>query len=216
MNGIHDMGGMDGMGPIEPEPNEPVFHEPWEGRVHALFMTITFGPWRVGRSWGSFRFELEQIPPGDYLRMTYYERWFVTLVARLLRSDFVTQAELESGTADPARPGPVLLPEPASADSPEPPVSPRFQAQQRVRARNLNRRGHTRLPRYARGKQGVVQLDHGVARLQDTDVDGRILGGGPRQHVYLVRFEGRELWGERASTRDAVYLDMWEDYLEPA
>ncbi len=95
MNGVHDMGGMHGMGPIEPEPNEPVFHEPWEGRVYALARRI--GPWGRGRNWGSGRFRIESIPAADYLRMSYYEKWFTSLVSRLLESNLVTQAELESG-----------------------------------------------------------------------------------------------------------------------
>ncbi len=92
-------------------------------------------------------------------------------------------------------------------------VNPRFQAGQRVRARNMHPVGHTRLPRYARGKTGVIERDQGVQAFPDTNVLS--LGENP-QHVYSVRFAARELWGERASPRDAVFIDMWEDYLEPA
>ena len=224
MNSIHDMGGMDGMGPIEAEPNEPVFHEPWEGRVLAL--TFRIGPWGRGRNWGSGRFELESIPSADYLRMSYYERWFTRLVNRLLRSNLVTPAELESGEADPDLPRPSLLP--ASAGAPagsarlDLPVSPQYGPDQPVRARNLHPRGHIRLPRYTRGKRGTVVRDHGVFALQDTDANGQRLGDRP-QHVYTVRFAARELWGDRAAANDAVaaandavYVDLWEDYLEPA
>ena len=212
MNGVHDMGGMHGMGPIEPEPDEPPFHEPWEGRVWALQRQI--GRWGRGRNWGSFRFALESIPAADYLRMSYYERWFTALlVDRLLRSDLVTQAELESGEADPNRPRPTLLPAPTEVDV-DVDMSPRFRPEQRVRARNIHPRGHTRLPRYTRDKHGTVVRDHGVFALQDTDVNGQRLGGPP-QHVFTVRFTARELWGDDASERDAVYVDLWEDYLEP-
>lgn len=221
MNGIHDMGGMDGFGRIEAEPNEPVFHEPWEGRVYALLFGGRLGRWdrdperRNGPGLG--RYGLETIPPADYLRMSYYERWFTMIVNYLLRSDLVTREELESGSANPGRPGPGPAQEP-DEPSPEPSESlarPRFRPHQPVRARNVHPRGHTRLPRYVRGKIGVVLRDHGVFRLQDTDERGRRLSSGPPQHVYTVRFEGRELWGERASERDAVYVDLWEDYLEP-
>jgi nitrile hydratase len=147
--------------------------------------------------------------------MSYYERWFTMIVTRLLRTDLVKSEELERGKADPRRPRPVLYPEPASSENPEPPVSPRFRPQQRVRARNLHPGGHTRLPRYTRGKLGVVLRDQGAFPLPDTDVNGERLERAP-QHVYLVRFEGSELWGERASVRDAVHVDLWEDYLEPA
>ncbi len=151
--------------------------------------------------------------------MSYYERWFTMLVNRLLRSNLVTPAELDSGEADPNLPRPTLLP--ASTDASaggarrDDAVRPRFRPEQRVRARNMHPRGHTRLPRYTRGKHGIVVRDHGVFALQDTDVNGQRLGER-RQHVYAVRFTGRELWGERASANDAVYVDLWEDYLEPA
>ncbi len=219
MNGVHDMGGMHGMGPLEPEPNEPVFHEPWEGRVYALTGPIGFGPWARGRNWGSGRFRIESIPAAEYLRMSYYEKWFTRLVGWLLESNLITQAELESGEADPNLPRPTLLP--ASTDAStgsarlDVAVSPRFRPEQRVRARNMHPRGHTRLPRYTRGKHGTVVRDHGVFALQDTDENGQRLGEPP-QHVYTVRFTARELWGDGANERDAVYLDLWEDYLDPA
>ena len=212
MNGIHDMGGMHGMGPIEPEANEPVFHEPWEGRVYALARTI--GRWGRGRAWGSGRFGLESIPPAEYLRMSYYERWFTNMVTRLLRTDLVTQEELDSGHADPNRPHPELFPE-SPDEQTGADASPRFYLEQRVRARNIHPRGHTRLPRYARDKYGTVVRLHGLFRLQDTDVNGQRLSD-ERQHVYTVRFAARELWGDSASAREAVYMDLWEGYLEPA
>ena len=218
MNGVHDMGGMHGMGSIEPEPNQPVFHEPWEGRVFALFIG-GMGPWGRGRNWGSFRFELESIPAADYLRMSYYERWFTMLVSRLLRSNLITAAELESGHADPNLPRPTVLPPSTSASAGsaqlDVEVRPRFRQEQRVRARDMHPRGHTRLPRYTRGKSGIVVRVHGVFDLQDTDVNGYTFGYRP-QHVYTVRFAARELWGDRASARDAVYVDLWETYLDPA
>ena len=91
-------------------------------------------------------------------------------------------------------------------------VAPRFQAGQRVRARNINPVGHTRLPRYARGKLGTIEQDHGVFVFPDTDA--HFLGEKP-QHVYSVRFLARELWGEQAKPKDTVYIAMWDDYLEP-
>jgi len=92
-------------------------------------------------------------------------------------------------------------------------VSPRFRVGQRVRARNMHPNGHTRLPRYARGRLGLVVRDHGVFVFPDTNAE--FLGEKP-QHVYSVRFAARELWGDRASSRDFIHLDMWDDYLERA
>jgi nitrile hydratase len=217
MNGIHDMGGMHGMGAVAHEPNEPVFHEAWEGRAWGLLLAM--GRWTRGGS-GNPRYELERIPPADYLRMSYYERWFHVLVNRLLRSDVITAAELASGKADATRPKPTLSPRLAGAgrsatDASETRVKAGFRLKQHVRARNMNPEGHTRLPRYVRGKRGTVVRDNGVFALQDTDLNGQPLGGRP-QHVYTVRFAARELWGSQASSHDWMYVDLWEDYLEHA
>jgi nitrile hydratase len=217
MNGIHDMGGMHGMGPIEHEKDEPVFHHPWEGRVYAL--TRAIGAWRRG---GAGRYELERLPPAEYLRMSYYERWFTRMVAQVVRTGLVTNTEMESGRPDPGSP---KATPPLTADMVpgviarggnarrDVPVAARFRPGQRVRARNINPTGHTRLPRYARGRRGTIVRDHGVFVFPDTSAHS--LGEKP-QHVYTVRFAARELWGDEAPPRDSVYVDMWEDYLERA
>ncbi len=93
------------------------------------------------------------------------------------------------------------------------PGAPRFQLGQQVRARNMYPTGHTRLLRYARGKLGTIDRPHGAFVFPDTNA--HFLGEKP-QHIYSVRFAARELWGDQASPRDAVYIDMWDDYLEPA
>jgi nitrile hydratase len=218
MNGVHDMGGMDGMGPVPYEPGEPVFHARWEARVFALNLAM-----RAWRRWSidAGRYEIERIPPADYLRMSYYERWAARLVALAVKHGLVTAAEIESGrpapgsatAAPPLTAGrvPSMLRNGALA-SRDVPVPPRFEVGRRVRARNMHPAGHTRLPRYVRGKAGTIERDHGVYVFPDTNAES--LGENP-QHVYSVRFAARELWGERASPRDAVYLDLWDDYLEP-
>jgi nitrile hydratase subunit beta len=218
MNGVHDMGGMHGMGPIGHEADAPIFHEPWEGRVWALYRATS--PWGRG-IWRNFRYELEQIPPSEYLRMPYYERWFTVLVNRLLRTRYITADELASGRADPSAPKPVLPPVPPRAPGSIPgasrldlPVRARFRAGQQVRARNVHPEGHIRLPRYVRGHRGVITRDHGVWALQDTDAAGNPVGAP--QHVYTVRFTARELWGAAAPPRDSVFVDLWEDYLDRA
>ena len=217
MNTIHDMGGMDGFGSIRPEENEPVFHHRWEGRVYAL--TRAVGPWGRGREWPSFRYTLESIPPVEYLGMSYYERWFRMMTTRLLVSRLVSETELETGYPDPGAPRPQRLPAPnpgaPGAGLLDMDVPARFAPDDRVRARNLHPRGHTRQPRYVRGRRGTVVEDYGVYALQDTDADGRRPLDRRPQHVYSVRFESRELWGARGGASDAVYVDLWEDYLEP-
>jgi nitrile hydratase subunit beta len=92
-------------------------------------------------------------------------------------------------------------------------IPPRFRPGDRVRARNLNPTGHTRLPRYARGRGGTIARDHGVFIFPDTHA---ATGDRKPQHVYAVRFGAREVWGPAASPCDSVYIDLWDDYLDPA
>jgi len=215
MNGAHDMGGMQDMGPIGPEKNEPIFHAEWERRAFALFNATDV-------QWPYRRTQIELIPPADYLRMSYYEKWLAALVPILTKTGMVSAAEIESGkvlngantkwhvvtVAEVA--GWIL---PVSASSEKITLATQFQVSQRVRARNLNPVGHTRLPRYVRGKLGTIERDGGIEELQDTDIQGL---GPKQQHVYTVRFAARELWGEQTSPRDFVYADLWEGYLESA
>jgi nitrile hydratase len=219
MNGIHDMGGMQDMGPVAHEKNEPVFHHPWESRVFAMMLAT--GAWR---KWNldAFRHTREVLPAADYLTLSYYEQWFSGVRDLLVRRGLLSATELESGAPAPdsVKATPPLTPEKIPAALPnrihaqrDVPISARFQSGQRVRARNINPTGHTRLPRYARGKTGTIARDHGVFVFPDTNA--HFLGEKP-QHVYSVRFTARELWGEQVSPKDSVYLDMWDDYLDPA
>ena len=218
MNGVHDMGGMQDMGPLVPEKDEPVFHEEWERRVYALTRLVRAGGGRWNIDAG--RYEIERIPPAEYLRMSYYERWAWRLPIQVVKMGLVTQAEVESGT--PAPGSTKATPQLTAARVPamvatrvstkrDVNVKATFKRGQRVRARNMHPTGHTRLPRYARGKAGAVAEDRGVFVFPDTNAE--FLGEKP-QHLYSVRFTARELWGDRASPRDSVYLDLWDDYLE--
>ena len=217
MNGVHDMGGMHGLGPVVPEPGEPVFHHGWEGRTHAL---VIASPTRGNIDAG--RHQRELIPGPDYLRMTYYEKWFAALCEMLLAKGVVTEAELRSGRADPGAPKgspriladavPVALGRGGSYAR-EAPAKALFKPGERVRTVNLNPTGHTRLPRYARGKAGVIERLHGAHVFPDTNAHGS--GEDPR-HLYTVRFAARELWGADAPEKDSVSLDLWEPYLERA
>lgn len=214
MNGAHDMGGMQDMGPILHEPNEPIFHAEWERRAFALFNATDV-------QWPYRRTQIELIPPADYLRMSYYEKWLAALVPILTTTGMASAAEIESGTVlngantkwhvlSVAEVAARILPVSTTSDITAP---TQLYVGQRVRARNLNPVGHTRLPRYVRGKVGTISRDCGIEELQDTEIQGL---GPKQQHVYTVQFAARELWGEQASPRDSVYADLWEGYLESA
>jgi nitrile hydratase subunit beta len=219
MNGVHDMGGMHGLGAIDREADEPVFHTRWEARTFALVLaSAAWGRWNIDAS----RHQRELIPGPDYLRMGYYEKWLAGLVELLVRSGLVTGAEIASGRPEPgsARAMPPLgaaqvatlldlgTPFTRAAHAPA-----RFAVGSRVRARNRHPAGHTRLPRYARGRVGIVTADHGVHVFPDSNA--HFLGEQP-QRLYCVRFAAAELWGEAAGPRDSVSADLWEDYLEDA
>jgi nitrile hydratase beta subunit len=225
MSGVHDMGGMHGMGPIQREKNEPVFHARWESRVYVMNRALAL--WGKGTIDASRQVK-EVMPPIDYFRMSYYERTYggiIELLVKtgllLVKTGLVTREEVNSGK--PAKGSAKATPPLTGAQVPAwfakavpkkqgPPVSARFEAGHRVRARNIHPEGHTRLVRYARGKQGIVERDHGVFPFPDRVA--HFLPDKP-QHLYSVRFAARELWGEQAKPQDAVYLDLWDDYLEP-
>ena len=219
MNGVHDMGGMQDMGAVQREKNEPVFHQRWEGRVWGMmWLGSAWGKWNLD----AMRHAIERIPPADYLRMSYYEKWLAALVDLVTDRGLVTRAELESGkpAAGSAKATPPVKAEgvPALIARGNPvkrdvAVAARFQVGQRVRGRNINPVTHTRLPRYARGKIGTVERDHGVFLFADSNAHFQ---GEKPQHLYSVRFAARELWGEQAPARDAVYVNLWDDHLEPA
>jgi nitrile hydratase subunit beta len=217
MNGAHDMGGMQTFGPVRPEKNEPVFHARWEGRIFAIWSAM--GTWR---RWNTDfgRQTRESIPASEYLSLDSFQMRYVQLVELLVATGLITRAELESGR--PAKGTSKAVP-PLSGDkvaawfangNPKKravEIAPQFRVGQRVRARNINPPTHTRLPRYARGKLGVIEQDHGVFVFPDTNAQG--LGEKP-QHVYAVRFTARELWGAQAKPKDTVVVDMWDDYLD--
>lgn len=219
MNGVHDMGGMHGLGPIAPEADEPIFHEPWEAR--ALALTLAAGAW--GRwTLDASRFARESIPGPQYLAMSYYEKWIAGSRSMMVKHGLVTPEELASGRPAPgvAKASPPLKADMvagvmARGGSTERTIeaAPRFSVGEAVRARNINPTGHTRLPRYVRGHVGEVVRHHGAHVFPDTNAHAQ---GEQPQHLYQVRFSARELWGEDAPARDAVFLDLWEPYLEPA
>jgi nitrile hydratase len=211
------MGGQHGFGAVEPEPEGSPFHAEWEARVHGL---VIASPTRGNIDAG--RHQREVIPGPTYLAMTYYERWFDALLQMLLADGLISPAELAAGRADQAaaKATPRLVPGDVAPTLSYPgsyrrddPAAPGFAVGDLVRARNLNPLGHTRLPRYARGRTGTIALHHGAHVFPDSHAHG---GGEDARHLYTVRFTARELWGADASAKDSVSLDLWEPYLERA
>lgn len=203
------------MGPIAPERDEPVFHAGWEGRV--LAMTIA-SPTRGNIDSG--RHQRELIPGPEYLAMSYYEKWFRSLSELLVKHGLATPQEMSEGRA---APGSVRSEPRLKASNVERALShagsyarevsnpPAFRPGEAVRGRNMHPPGHTRLPRYARGRTGEIVRWHGAHVFPDANAHG--LGEQP-QHLYTVRFTARELWGAEANPRDSVCLDLWEPHLE--
>jgi len=218
MNSIHDMGGMHGMGPLVIEHDDTVFHEYWHGRVFAMRMACAFH-----RKWNADmgRYARERMPAGEFLSASYYERAVHALERVLVESGLVDEAELASGHAtSAAKAASTLQPEQVAtivrtrrrARMPDVDVAPLFKVGDPVVTRNIHPEGHTRLPRYARGRRGVIDRDHGVFSFADSNAMTR---DRKPQHMYSVRFAATELWGDAASPRDSAYLDLWDDHLQP-
>jgi nitrile hydratase subunit beta len=219
MDGVHDMGGMDGFGKVEPEPNEPAFHHRWEGRVLAMSRAIgVFRAWTIDTS----RYAIELLSPSVYLASSYYERWFLRNVRLLTERGLIDADEIEAGRA--LRPGKSLnrgrftlqdvesvtrrgfYGRPAQAPA-------RFKIGDRVRTKNIHPTTHTRLPRYARGHVGVVERLHGTHVFPDSVAAGK---GEDPQWLYTVRFDAQELWGAAADPKLKVSIEAFEPYLEHA
>jgi nitrile hydratase subunit beta len=218
VNGVHDMGGDHGFGPVRPEPDEPVFHADWERRAFALTLAMgATGTWNLDAA----RFARERTPPAQYLASTYYEIWFAALELQLAEHGLVGADEVDAGRSlrEPAPVAHTLM-----ADDVLPTLGrggstvrdaarpARFAVGDRVRARNLNPPTHIRLPRYVRGHEGTVELVHGCHIFPDTHAHG--LGEQP-EWLYTVRFDARELWGPDADPTVRVSTDAFEPYLEP-
>jgi nitrile hydratase beta subunit len=218
MNGVHDMGGMDGFGKVEPEPDEPVFHAAWEARVMAMNRAMgATGAWNIDMS----RFSREMLAPDVYLASSYYRKWLLGLEKILLERALVDADEIAAGHA--LRPGKPLKRKFTAADIDRvltrgsfgrPASAPaRFKPSVHVRAKNINPLTHTRLPRYVRGHIGVVERVHGCHVFPDTVAVGK---GEQPQWLYTVCFDARELWGDDADPTVKVSIEAFEPYLEPA
>ena len=218
MNGVHDMGGMHGFGKVEAEAGEPVFHARWEGRVLALSRAMGhLRLWTIDAA----RFARETLPPAVYLGSSYYRKWTLGLEKQCLELGLVGADELAGGRAlHEAKPGrppltadgvPAIL---TRGDFGRPPQRPAaFAPGERVRTRNVNPPGHTRLPRYARGRRGVIESVRGCHVFPDAAAAGH---REEARWLYTVAFDARELWGEDADPGLTVSIDAFEPYLEIA
>jgi len=219
MNGAQDLGGMMGFGPIQIEQDEPWFHAEWERRAFGLTLAMgATGSWNLDMS----RHARESLPPAEYLTSSYYEIWTKGVEKLVVAAGLISGEELRLGEsrAEPAPIKRVLKAEDVSAvlargGPAERPIEQpaRFAVGDRVRTRNIHPRGHTRLPRYARSRIGVVELVHGAHVFPDTNAHGQ---GEQPEWLYTVCFSGRELWGQDADATLTVSIDAWESYLEPA
>jgi nitrile hydratase len=218
MDGIHDMGGMHGFGKVEAEPNEPVFHAPWEGRCLGLNRALGYtGIWTIDQT----RAGIEELPPDVYLSSSYYKKWALRLENLVVAMGLADADEIKAGHA--LRPGKTLKRKLAAADVPTTlsrgsfarPASAaaRFKTGDRVRTKNIHPATHTRLPRYARGRTGTVEALRGCHVFPDTAALGQ---GDHPQWLYTVLFDGRELWGDSAEPALQVSIEAFEPYLEPA
>ncbi len=217
MNGPHDLGGAHGFGPVVPELDEPPFHADWERRMFALTLAMGgTGMWTLDMS----RHAREQVPPPDYLASTYYEIWLKGLERLLVERGLATDEEIASGRASEP---PIPLPRKPTADKVaaglargapterEPSAAAVFNVGDNVRARIINPSGHTRLPRYVRGRRGRIAAVRGAHVFADASAAGR---DEDARWLYSVAFDAAEVWGPEGRAGDEIVIDLWEPYLE--
>lgn len=220
MNGMHDLGGMDGFGPVEPEKDEPVFHAEWEERMYAIASAI---PFTIPYTDDHFRFAIEQTPPKTYIKASYYELWQQGVERVLKYRGILENGEIDAYTTEPQRPlhSDALRPQDveaaimagASTRSDDVEIDSGFAVGDIVRVKNRSPYGHTRMPRYVRGCIGEIVLAHGVFVFPDTNSTD---DGERPQNCFNVKFTGGELWGETGHPNDDIFIDLFDEYLEPA
>jgi nitrile hydratase subunit beta len=223
VNGVHDLGGLDGLGAIDPPAEEPVFHSEWEKRVFAMFIPFVL----AGLNLDQFRHGIERLHPVEYLSGRYYEHWLHTVEDGLVAKGLIDERELEERTRhyleNPDAPLPdrgdpeqaeqfIQLYGSGASTRRESDKQPAFKAGDRVRVRNINPTGHTRSARYVRGKEGVVERVYDAFVFPDTNAKEQ---GEDPQTVYNVRFDAAEVWGTvQDGARHTIHFDLWEPYLE--
>ena len=212
MDGIHDLGGMHGFGLVVVERDEPVFHAPWHRRVLGMVYQV------VGFGWSNidaFRHGIERLDPVRYLTAGYYGRWLASLETVLIDAGILAPGDVDAVLAGrrPASGGDGAAPHPADGFVRAIDRAPRFTVGDVVRTRTMHPVGHTRLPRYGRGRRGTIVRVHPAFVFPDTNARG---DGEQPQYLYTVRFDAAELWGDEAEPGTAMHLDLFEPYLEAA
>jgi nitrile hydratase subunit beta len=206
VDGIHDLGGMQGFGAVDHSPSEPVFHEPWEPAARAL-MSVVAGA--VKPSGGEFRHSIERMDPGHYLTSSYYEHWLTAAATLAVEHGLVTHSDLEARAggrfplSGPVLGAPIVDAGPGVSTAP-------FSVGDRVRVRDRHPPGHTRCPGYVRGKTGTVVRVDGTHSLPDIEAHST-----SRRHepTYSVRFDASDLWGD-GQRGVTVHVDLWDSYLD--
>lgn len=216
MNGGADLGGMMGFGPVIQEENEPLFHGEWEERALGMVIALgACGQWNLDMS----RFARESLPTTFYLVANYYQIWLEAAVNLMKERGMVSEEEIASikPIDPPIKVKRCLAPEDVQAvlfaggpaDRP-PEGTASFEIGQSIVTINDHPRTHTRLPRYARGKEGIITTVHGFHVLPDLNSQG--LGENP-SWLYQVTFTSQTLWGAQGNESDRISLDLWEPYL---
>lgn len=220
MDGVHDLGGTDGFGPVDHDTGEPPFHADWEGVVFATALaTMAQGLYTMD----AFRHAIERMDPAWHLDSSYYEHWLAA-VERLLVEEEVLEADDLAASAAAFAAGEATVPTredaeltefmralvDAGGDTERDPVPPAFAVGDAVRVRNMHPEGHTRCPAYVRRVPGTVEAVHGTHVLPDANAHGE---GEQPEPLYTVRFSGEDLWGDDAEPGTSVTVDLWESYL---
>ncbi len=224
MNGVHDLGGMDGFRLPERDRDGPILKEEWERQIWGLVWALRIPGSSSEVRASDVRTAIENMPPELYLGMPYYARFLYWTEQSVLRSGLATEAELRNPD------GPITMPNIPNFQPPGPEdvvagfsqdssseldadVPALFSVGDAVIVKNEHPVGHTRAPRYVRGRRGIIHRDHGVHQFEDATPPG--VDRGP-QHLYSVMFTGPELWGSRGNPRDRIYVELWDDHLQPA
>jgi nitrile hydratase len=206
MDGIHDLGGMQGFGRVDHSPAEPAFPHRWQAVARALLLVVAGA---VEASGGEFRHSIERMEPGHYLTSSYYEHWLTAAATLAVEHGLMTRTELEAraGGRFPLS-GPVLAP-PVGGAGPDV-GEPRFRPGDRIRVRERHPPGHTRCPGYVRGKAGVVVRVDGIHSVPDVEAH---TAARRREPTYSVRFDAADLWQD-SQRGVSVHVDLWDSYLE--